>query len=258
MNLRAALRAAEVHLKLQVVNPLAYLGTIIFPVAMTGIGLVLLAPGGHGSRITYAALGGGLVGLYGVAYTDAGFSINSERWTGTLEQLIGCPTALSVIVLGKVAASLLYGLVAVLVSLTLAFAAFHRLLAVVDAVPFIVSFLLTIFALFALCMAMAPVFPMARWVFTIVNGLELTVYLLCGFMFPTGQLPGWVQAISALLPPTWTIRSLYAATGQPVGHDYARWWLIAIALSVIYLAISIVVFRIVEVRSRMSGQLALA
>ncbi|MDQ6879365.1 MAG: ABC transporter permease [Candidatus Dormibacteraeota bacterium] len=256
--LRAALRAAEVHLKLQVVNPLAYLGAIIFPVAVTAIGLIVLSPGGYTGRIAYAALGGGLVGLYGTAYTDAGFSINSERWTGTLEQLMGSPTPLSVIVIGKVAASMLYGLAAILVSVGLAFVAFHRVLPLTDAVPFAVSFLLTIVAFFAVCMAMAPVFPMARWAFTIVNGLELTVYLLCGFMFPTGQLPGWVQAISSILPPTWTIRALYAATGQPVGRDYARWWLIASVLIVIYLAISIVSFRIVEVRTRMSGQLALA
>ena len=177
---------------------------------------------------------------------------------GTLEQLMGCPTPLSVIMLGKVATNVLLGVGSFALSIGVAFIGFHRVLPPVDGVPFAVSFVMTIAAFFALGMALAPIFPLARWSFTIANGAEALIYILCGFMFPTTGLPVWVQAISSVLPPTWTIRALYAATGQPVGRDYGEWWLIASVLIGVYVVIAVLFFRFAETRARVSGQLARA
>jgi len=246
------------QLKMQVVTPLAYLSVGFFPLFITAIALFLQPPGGNNSRVAYAVLGGGLTGLWASTYIDAGNSINDDRWAGTLEPLVGSPTPLFVIVLGKLAASVLLGLISILVSLTVAVVGFHRLLPAVDGLPFTISFLLTLVAFCSLVMALAPIFALARWTFTIVNGLEILVFVVCGFMFPTTQLPGWVQAISSLLPPTWPVRAMYAATGQPLGRDYGRWWLFSVLLILAYAVISGLLFRFVEKRARVSGQLALA
>jgi ABC-2 type transport system permease protein len=255
---RAALRAAEMQLKIQVINPFAYLGVAIYPLIMTILALFLLAPSSQPGRIAYAILGGGLTGLWGTTYVDAGNGLNTERWMGTLEQLMGCPTPLLVIMLGKVATNVLLGVGAFGLSIGVAFIGFHRVLPPVDGGPFAVSFVLTIVAFFAVGMALAPIFPLARWSFTIANGAEALIYILCGFMFPTTGLPSWVQAISSLLPPTWTIRAMYAATGQPVGRDYGQWWLTACVLIGIYLLIAVAFFRFAQTRARVSGQLARA
>jgi ABC-2 type transport system permease protein len=255
---RAALRAAEMQLKLQVVNPFAYLNALIYPLIMTLLALLLFAPANQPARIAYAILGGGLTGLWGATYLDAASGINAERWMGTLEQVMGCPIPLSIIILGKAAASVLLGVTSFAFSITLAFIGFHRLLPPVDPGPFIVSFLLTIAAFFAVGMALAPVFALARWPFRLANGAEAVIYILCGFMFPTTQLPAWVQAVSSMLPPSWTVRALYAATGQPVGRDYGRWWLNAGVLIVLYGLLAVAFFRFAERRARVSGQLAVA
>lgn len=255
---RAAFRAAEVHFKLQVVNPFAYLNAAIYPLIMTVLALILLAPVNQPGRIAYAILGGGLLGVWGWTYLDAGRGIEAERWLGTLEQVMGCPTPLSVIVLGKVATSMILGITAFVFSIALAFIGFHRLLPSVDIAPFVVSFALTIAAFFAVGMALAPLFALARWTFALANGMEALIYILCGFMFPTTQLPGWVQAISSALPLTWTIRALYAATGQPVGRDYGQWWLFGVVLIAVYVVIALAFFRFVEMRARISGELARA
>lgn len=254
--LRAVLRAAEMQLKLQVVNPFAYLNAAIYPLIMTLLALFLLAPAHQPGRIAYAIVGGGLTGLWGATYLDAGNGLNLERWMGTLEQIMGSPTPLVAIVLGKVLTSILLGISAFLFSITLAFIGFHRVLPAIQVGPFIVSFVLTIAAFFAVGMALAPIFPLARWSFTLANGAEAVIYILCGFMFPTTILPGWAQAVSSLLPPTWTIRALYASTGQPIGRDYGLWWLMAVVLIAVYISIAVLFFRYAETRARVSGQLA--
>lgn len=256
--IRAALRAAEMHFKLQVVNPFAYLNAAIYPLIMTVLALILLTPGNQPGRIAYAILGGGLTGLWGWTYLDAGRGIETERWMGTLEEVMGCPTPLSIVILGKVATSVLLGMSAFVFSIVLAFIGFHRLLPPVDAVPFAVSLVLNVAAFFAVGMALAPIFTLARWAFALANGMEALIYLLCGFMFPTTQMPVWVQTISSVLPMTWTIRAMYAATGQAVGRDYAQWWLAAVALVAAYVVIALAFFRFAEKRARVSGQLALA
>jgi len=77
-------------------------------------------------------------------------------------------------------------------------------------------------------------------------------------MFPISQLPAWVQAGASVFAPTWATRSLYAATGQPFGHEYATWWAISIALSCGYLVIAWFLYRVVDVRARVTGQLSMA
>jgi hypothetical protein len=64
--------------------------------------------------------------------------------------------------------------------------------------------------------------------------------------------------VSALLAPTWATRALYASTTAEGAHDFAVWWALSIVLSVVYLALSLLLYRVVEKRARVSGELALA
>ena len=256
--LRAVLRAFLVQMKLRVIEPFAYLNVIFFPLVVTAIGLFMLSPHTHAERVAYAILGGGLIGFWSVTYLNASNDIDGERWTGTLEQIMGAPTPLVAIVLGKMVSTMVVGLVSFLPTIALAYLGFRRTLPPIDILPFIISLVTTMVAFFSLGMALAPMFTLARWVFPLINGLELLVYVFCGFMFPIGQLPGWVQAVSWFLPPTWSVRSLYAAAGEPVGHNYVAWWSASILLSALYLGLSLLFFRFVERRARVSGQLASA
>jgi len=114
------------------------------------------------------------------------------------------------------------------------------------------------FSFFIIAVALTPVFAMWRWAFTVLNGLELGVYGLCGFMFPVTQLPHWLQPISYALSPTWATGALYASASSSPSGDIANWWLVALGLSAVYLALGVVLYRFVEVRARVTGELALA
>jgi ABC-2 type transport system permease protein len=254
---RAAVRAFEMSTKMRVISPFTYLGWLVYPLIIAVLGLLILA---HGSaaKTAYAILGGGLIGYWGLAYQEGGNEIQNERWSGTLEQVMACPTPLAVIVVGKICSSLLFGLLSFIPTVLAAYFLWHVSLQGVDPLPFVVSFIVLTFSFFSVAIALAPLYAMWRWASSLINGFEIGLFALCGFMFPVSQLPQWLQAFSAFLAPAWATRSLYAATGQSYRHDYVLWWGIAIGISCLYLLISWSLFRLVDLRARVTGQLAMA
>lgn len=254
--LRAAVRAFEMSMKLRVISVFTYLNWILFPLIFAALGLLLLANGGP-SRSAYAILGGGLIGYWTMAYLEGGNDIQNERWNGTLEQVMGCPTPLPVIVVGKMLSSLTLGAFSFLPAIVLASAVFHRGLSHVDLPAFTISFVVLTVTMFATAFALAPLYAMWRWAFSFINGFEIGVYALSGFMFPVTQLPQWLQAAAWVIAPAWATRSLYAAAGEPFGASFVAWWAAALGLSAAYLLVAWFLFRVVDVRARVTGQLAL-
>src|SRR5438445_1057463 len=254
---RAAWRAFVTSMRLRVVNPWAYLNWLVFPLIFAAVGLFVLTSTGY-TRVAYGVLGGGIIGFWGIAYLDGGNSIQDERCQGTLEQTFAVPTPLFVIVIGKILGSLLMGLLSFIPTVALAYFGFHAALPGIDPLRFAISLAVLTFSFFVISVALTPLFAVWRTAFTVLNGLELGVYGLCGFMFPITQLPGWLQPVSYVLSPTWATRALYAAASPTRGSDVTTDWLIALGLSLAYLVASIFLYRLVEIRARVTGELALA
>ncbi|HVB77220.1 MAG TPA: ABC transporter permease [Candidatus Nitrosotalea sp.] len=256
--LRAGLRAFEVSLKNRVVSPWTYLNWIAFPLILASVGLFVFSHSSTPGHDAYAALGGGLIGFWTSAYLDGGNSIGSERWEGTLEALLAVPTPIWVVMVGKITAALLLGVISFIPALALAYLGFRIAPLQIDAGPFLVSFLVLTFSFFAIAMAFAPLFALWRWAFSLTNGFELGVYVLGGFMFPVDRLELWLQRAAWFVPPSWATRALYHAAGQAGRADYAGWWARSIALSLVCLLLSRLLFRLVEQNARRTGQLATA
>jgi ABC-2 type transport system permease protein len=254
---RAAFRAFEISLRLRVVSPWAYLNWLVFPLIFAAIGLFVLTSSGY-TRVAYGVLGGGVIGFWTATYIDGGQSIQDERWQGTLEQIFAVPTPLYVIVIGKICASLLLGVLSFIPTVALAYIGFHTVLPDIDPLRFAVSLWVMSLSFFVLAVTLTPLFAAWRWAFTVLNGLELGVYGLCGFMYPVSQLPGWLQPVSYALSPTWATQALYAAAGQPSSVGMTTSWLVVLALSAVYLAFGFFLYRFVDARARVSGELALA
>lgn len=257
--LRASASAFRVSLRLRVVSVWAYLNWLVFPLLFAAVGLLVLTrPGAPSSHLAYGVLGGGLIGYWSVAYLDGGNGIQDERWNGTLEQIFGVPTPLWVIILGKVCSSLLFGLLSFLPTAAFAYFGFHAFLPHVDATRFVISLGLLTLTFLVIALTLTPLFALWRWAFSMLNGFELGVYVLCGFMFPVVILSPWAQGIAGLLAPTWAVKALYAATTTDGPHDYNVWWLAALGLSAAYLIGAYLLYALVQDRARKSGELAMA
>jgi ABC-2 type transport system permease protein len=256
---RAAFAAFYVSMRLRFVSAFAIMGFLFFPLVFAAVGLfVLNRPGTTSTQLTYGVLGGGLIGYWGATYIDAGNGIQDERWNGTLEQIFAVPTPLWVIVLGKAVGGLVWGMLSFMPTVALAYFGFHSTFPNLDGGRFMVSFGVLTFSFLTIALSLTPLFALWRWAFTMINGFELGTYVFCGFMFPVTILPGWAQAVATTLAPTWATRALYASTTSQGPHDFIVWWAAAIGLSLVYLAASTFLYRLVDKRARATGQLALA
>ena len=258
-NIRAAASAFRVSMRMRVVSTWAYLNWLVFPLLFSAVGLFVLGqPGVPGSHLAYGILGGGLIGYWGVAYLDGGNGIQDERWNGTLEHVFAVPTPLWVILLGKICGSLLFGILAFLPTVLFAYLGFHAVLPHLDPLRFVISLGVLTFTFMTIALTLTPLFALWRWAFSMLNGFELGVYILCGFMFPVTVLVPWAQGVAGVLAPTWATRALYASTMSGAATAMPQWWLIAIGLSLLYLVAAYFLYGLVGNKARVSGDLALA
>src|SRR5258708_28255579 len=148
---------------------------------MGSVGLLILSQGSV-SKSAYAILGGGLIGYWGLAYQEGGNEIQNERWGGTLEQVMACPTPLGVIVVGKIASSLTFGLLSFIPTVLAAYLVWHVSLHSVAPIPFLVSFVVLTFSFFAVAIPLAPLYALWRWSHALLNGFAVGMFAPCGFL----------------------------------------------------------------------------
>ena len=85
--------------------------------------------------------------------------------------------------------------------------------------------------------------------------LEYPILLVCGLHVPVAHQPGWAHPVSWALGPTWGMRTIREAAygGAPLGP-----LLLTLALAGVYLAVGVVVLRVVLDSARKRATLSLA
>jgi ABC-2 type transport system permease protein len=237
-NARAILAVADMTFRSNVMDPFIIFTLLIQPIIIAVLALGMLQPKGADVAI-YIVVGSGMTGLWSGLLFISGNSINAERWQGTLETLVGVPTPLSVIVLGKNLANVLQSLSSMIVSYLLVGLLYGYDLSVAQPLLFAVSLLFTVLAFISFALIISPVFLMNPAIQQFQNALEFPVYLLCGFLFPIAMLPGWTVPISVILPPYWAARALHlTSSGGGTLQQIALSWVLLFIFSFLYLAAS--------------------
>jgi len=256
-NLRVILITFELHLKQQAVDLFIIFTVLVQPILIALLAIYVLRDEAASNAI-YIVVGSGMTGLWsGLLFTSA-FNIGGERWMGTLEMLVGSPTPLYVIMIGKTLANILLSLSSMILGYFVAALLFRFPLIVVQPLQFIVSLALTVVAYVALGMVIAPFMSlnlsMERW----TNALEFPVYIVGGFLFPILLLPHWTNPISYALAPYWAARALHGTSsgGAPLGGTLFAWSMLII-FSAIYIALSAKLFQVVLRRARVDATLGL-
>jgi ABC-2 type transport system permease protein len=235
---------------------------IIFTVLMQPLIIAVLAFWMLGERVgdqaIFVVVGSGMTGLWSSLLFISGNSINWERWTGTLEMLVGQPTPIQVIVFGKNLAHVLQSIGSMVVAYVFCSLLFGYPLTVAQPIQFVISMMFTVVAFISFGLVIAPVFVINPAVQGWQNGLEFPVYVLSGFLFPIALLPGWTTPLSYLLAPYWAARALH---GNSSGSANLGEWLFSLAMltvfSILYLLLSRLVFRVLLRKARSDGTLGL-
>jgi ABC-2 type transport system permease protein len=130
-------------------------------------------------------------------------SITREKETGTMEMLLVSPIRPGAIVAGKVMPYVVLAFVSVLLVLVAARTVFQVPLrgSLVLLLAECGLYILTALALGIVISTQAPTQRTAM-IFALA-GLMMPTMLLSGFIFPIDSLPGWLQAISNVVPARW-------------------------------------------------------
>jgi ABC-2 type transport system permease protein len=254
---RVILSAAEMSFRETMTDGFVVFGIFIQPLIIALLGLWMLR-GRGGDYGIFVVVGSGLTGLWSSLLFISGNSITHERWTGTLEALVGVPTPMSVIVLGKNLANVLQSMGSMAVSYLLASLLFGYPLTVAQPALFVISLVLTVIAFVTFGLVIAPIFVMNPDVQRWQNGLEFPVYILAGFLFPIALLPGWTTPISYLLAPYWAAQALHlTSSGGGTLPELALSWGMLLFFSFIYVLVSRTLFRAMLRKARIEATLGL-
>ncbi|HTY46931.1 MAG TPA: ABC transporter permease [Methanomassiliicoccales archaeon] len=239
-------------------DPQWLIPNIIAPFVLTMVALLLYRDV-TGPIVLYAILGGGMMGMWGNTLYASGFSIQSERWWGTMESVFAVPSSLIWIIAGRTLWNALIGLLNGFVVLVFATVMFHQPVQVQDMGLFVLAFSLTLLSLSCLGLVFSSAFVLTRSASVLTNGLEFPIYVGTGTMFPIALLPFWTHPLSLSLGPTWGIDAIrYAALGSSQGSFAQGYWgdlAIMAVLSVVYLAAAVLLFVQVDKVARRDASL---
>jgi ABC-2 type transport system permease protein len=254
-NWRTIWMVAEMSLRQMVMDGFIIFTVVVQPLLIAILGLWML--GDKGSQyIMYVVIGSGMTGLWSSLLFIGGNSINIERWSGTLETLVGVPTPLTVIVLGKNVANVLQSLASMVAAYLLAALLFRYQLQITQPILFAISLLLTLVAFTSFALVIAPIFVMNPGVQALQNAMEFPVYILCGFLFPIALLPGWTTPLSYILPPYWAARALHGTSSVMAPFsEVALCWAMMLLFSVIDLFIASRLFKKMLIKARIDATL---
>lgn len=265
--LRAMKAAFEHQARHFLSDPGWLIPNIIAPFIITLVALLLYSSN-EGPVVLYAVLGGGMMGMWGNTLYASGFSIQSERWWGTLESVLAVPTPLIWIIAGRTIWNALIGIVNGLAILAIAVFFLQAPITVADLPLFLLAFLITLLSLAALGLVFSSAFVLTRQAGVLTNGLEYPIYVATGCMYPIAILPLWAGPLSLALAPSWGIDAIRIAAGyNPQGLwegylgsvDPSLAYLIdivvVIIMAAIYLVIALYLFKIVDRRARIDGNL---
>jgi len=254
---RTILVVAEMNIREQMTDGFILFTVLFQPIIIAMLGLWMLKDKGADAAM-FVVVGSGLTGLWSSLLFISGGSINSERWTGTLESLVAIPTPFEVIIFGKNLANVIQSLLSMVLGYLTAAFAFGYSLNVQQPLLFMASIVLSVIAFTSFGLIIAPIFVMNPGVRSWQNAMEFPVYVLCGFLFPVALLPGWTTPVSYLLPPYWAAVALHGtSTGGASINETLFAWGMMLLFSLVDLLIASRLFKLMLYKARADATLGM-
>ena len=256
-SLRLVWRQMDVQIRIRTLNWYTLLIFILQPAIFSGVGILLSrAAGNPVPNLVYTVIGGGIMGMWsGLVFTST-FDITRDRRDGTLELIVGSPTSLGMVEAIRTFTNVVAGLFSLGAAFLVAMLVFHYSLVGIDYVGALVSLFLIMFAMWCIGVFLANFIAWSRLTGAVADLLEIPVAVLCGFMYPVSVLPGWMQAISAVIPIRWALQALDASLlGNSSPTLLLQNWTFAVLLSLLFWALSRWLEGKVHDRIRITGEL---
>lgn len=234
---------SKFYLLLGVVQPLLYL-------------VVTAALSRGAAPVAASAISGcAVLGMWSLILYGAGRALLRERSVGTAQFLLVTPHGLLRPVLGICIGAAMLGFMPTLTALAGGIAAGFRI-DVTSVLLFVALVPVVMLGIVGQGLLLSALFVLSRQANALSNSLEYPVWIACGLLVPLADRPWWVAGIGAVLTPTYAGQVFRSALeGQGVAWTALS---IMLALSAAQLLLAIPLFRLIEKRIRIKGDLTFA
>jgi ABC-2 type transport system permease protein len=223
--------------------------------------VIFLAIVRHADRsdlTAYAVMAPVLISLWWLALFQSGGVIQADRWLGTIESVVAAPTALAVVVVGRIAAVTVLGLVSFGEVWLVAWAVFGVRVQIHHPGRFALTLLATAVAMAGTAVVMAGLFVLSRTSATFQNSASYPFYVLGGVLVPVSFLPDWLQPVTKVVFLSWSSDLLRSTLGGGPVHHFAFRISMVLLLGACGFALGWTMIERFLRRVRLSGDLGLA
>ena len=119
-----------------------------------------------------------------------------------------------------------------------------------------ISLVITTIGVMVCCFIFSPIMVLMGGRGGFLNGFSLGGIVLSGFLYPIDVFPAALESLSRMLPTSWGMLALYESTKAGSSTwQIAGYWLVALAITIVYILATWVLFGIVERRVRKTASL---
>jgi ABC-2 type transport system permease protein len=252
--MRAFLAGARIQLRFLRAYPDALIPFFTAPM-FSVIFLMIFKHAGRTDLTAYAAIAPVFIALWWLALFNSGWTITMDRWNGTIEMLVAAPSSFAAVVLGRITATTMIGIVSFVETWFVARVLFGTKITIYHPWSFIATVAVTLAAMAGTAVAMSSLFVLARNAVTFSNSASYPFYVLGGILVPVSVLPHWIQPLSSVVFLSWSADLLRAALRPTPMHDFAfRLGMVGV-LGVCGLAVGAWSMRVILLRVRGNGEL---
>jgi ABC-2 type transport system permease protein len=217
---------------------------------------IFQALAGTSDYISFLVIGSTMFMWLNITLWDVGFHLRNEQMRGTLESNWLCPVWRVSILLGSSLTKFAVALFFLVVTVAEFWLVFGVRVVGGNLALLVLVVLLTVPSIYGIGMAFGSLvirFKEAEAMVFLVRGIFM---IFCGITYPLQVLPGWMNAVAAWLPLTYTIQDIRAVVlaGATFGDILPDLQILAL-FAVVLPALGYVAFHFTERRARQLGGL---
>lgn len=218
--MRAFLAGARIQLRFLRAYPDSLIPFFTAPM-FTIIFLMIFRQAGRPDLTAYATIAPVFIALWWLALFNAGWSIQIERWNGTIEMLVAAPSSFAAVILGRITATTMIGVVSFGEAWLVARLIFGATVRIHHPWAFAATIVITLATMAGTSVAMSSLFVLTRNAVTFSNAASYPFYILGGILVPVSVLPHWVRPVSSIVFLSWSADLLRATLRSTPMHDTA-------------------------------------
>jgi ABC-2 type transport system permease protein len=252
--MRAFLAGARIQLRFLRAYPDSLIPFFTAPM-FTVIFLMIFRHAGRADLTAYATVAPVFIALWWLALFNAGWSIEIERWNGTIEMLVAAPSSFAAVILGRITTTTMVGVVSFVETWLVARLLFGATVRIHHPWAFAATIVITLATMAGTSVAMSSLFVLTRNAVTFSNAASYPFYILGGILAPVSVLPGWIRPVSAVVFLSWSADLLRATLRASPVHSLGFRLGVVALLGACGFALGAWSMRIILRRVRASGEL---